>query len=270
MKTHKGKKIQSVKINDIKLDNSPHYFYLGKYIGFCNSDGLPHGLGELIAPPIDYKLNKEKNIIEGTIKKDHDKTPWSCNGEWEDGVFVRGNYNMPPFSRYQGAFIFSNEDWLITGEGVELHYRSEDNYNTNNVVGHIKGIFDTGRLIKGEILNATLINYSKYQSIKKIILTGKIRTEEDIKHGGPVRINSGEIFYEIDQAYADGSDEGQYKKYKGEIDFDSPHGKGTMIFEHGSKYVGEWYNGARNGQGTLTHTNGDKYIGQWNLGYLIK
>ena len=270
MKTHKGKKIQSVKINDIKLDNSPHYFILGKYIGFCNSDGLPHGLGELIAPPIDYKLNKEKNIIEGTIKKDHDKTPWSCNGEWEDGVFVRGNYNMPPFSRYQGAFIFSNEDWLITGEGVELHYRSEDNYNTNNVVGHIKGIFDTGSLIKGEILNATLINYSKYQSIKKIILTGKIRTEEDIKHGGPVRINSGEIFYEIDQAYADGSDEGQYKKYKGEIDFDSPHGKGTMIFEHGSEYVGEWYNGARNGQGTLTHTNGDKYIGQWDLGHLIK
>ena len=55
---------------------------------------MPHGLGELIAPPTDAKLNKERNIIEVTKRNDHNKTPWSCNGEWEDGVFIKGTYNI--------------------------------------------------------------------------------------------------------------------------------------------------------------------------------
>ena len=62
MKEYKGKKIEPREIKDIDLDNSPPYFYLGKYIGFCNLDGLPHGLGELISPPVDVKFDKEKNI----------------------------------------------------------------------------------------------------------------------------------------------------------------------------------------------------------------
>ena len=269
MEEYKGKKIKPVKVNDIELDNSPHYFYLGKYIGFCNSDGLPHGFGELIAPPTDAKLDKEKNVIEVTIRNDHNKTPWSCNGEWENGIFVKGSYNMPPFSRHQGEFIFNNGDWQLIGEGVQLDYaRSEENYNTDNVIGHIKGIFDTGRLIKGEILNSTLIEYSTYKTIEKIILNGEIRTEKR-KNGDPVCINSGEIFYEIDQEYSNGSDEGQYKKYKGEIDFDRPHGKGTMIFEDGSKYIGQWDNGQRDGQGTHTWLNGTKTSGIWKDGDFI-
>ena len=115
MEEYKGKKIEPKEIENITLDNSPHYFIEGKYIGFCNSDGLPHGLGELIAPPTDAKLNKERNIIEVTKRNDHNKTPWSCNGEWEDGVFVKGSYNMPPFSRHQGEFIFNNGDWKLIG-----------------------------------------------------------------------------------------------------------------------------------------------------------
>ena len=259
MKEYKGKKIQPAKINDIELDNSPHYFYKGKYIGFCNSDGLPHGLGELIAPPTDAKLDKEKNVIEVTIRNDHNKTPWSCNGEWENGIFVKGSYNMPPFSRHQGEFIFNNGDWQLIGEGVQLDYaRSEENYNTDNVIGHFKGIFDAGRLVKGEILNCTLIGYSTYKTIKKIILNREIGKK-----------NSEEIFFEIDQEYSNGSDEGQYKKYEGEIDYDMPHGKGTMIFEDGSKYIGQWDNGQRDGQGTHTWLNGTKTSGVWKDGNFI-
>ena len=255
MKEYKGKKIKPVKIKDIELDNSPHYFYKGKYMGFCNSDGLPHGFGELVS----------------TVSNVHtdEPNPWSCNGEWEDGVFVKGSYNMPPFSRHQGEFIFNNGDWQLIGEGVQLDYaRSEENYNTDNVIGHFKGIFDAGRLVKGEILNCTLIGYSTYKTIKKIILNGEIRTEKR-KNGDPVRINSGEIFFEIDQEYSNGSDEGQYKKYEGEIDYDMPHGKGTMIFEDGSKYIGQWDNGQRDGQGTHTWLNGTKTSGVWKDGDFI-
>jgi len=45
MKEYKGKKIEPREIENLTLDNSPHYFHEGKYIGFCNSDGLPHGSG---------------------------------------------------------------------------------------------------------------------------------------------------------------------------------------------------------------------------------
>ena len=160
---------------------------------------------------------------------------------------------------------------FISGVGKEIWYRSEADLKKNNYIGYMKGIFNEANLIKGEILNPTLIGYSEYKSIKKIILTGKMRSLKNIEFEGSTEVNSGEIFYEIDQAYADGSVEGQYKKYKGEIAFlDTPNGNGKMIFEHGSKYVGEWYEGVRHGQGTLTHTNGNKYTGQWKLGHLIK
>ena len=132
MNEYKGKKIEPREIEDLTLDNSPHYFHEGKYVGFCNLNGLPHGLGELFSPPMDVKFDKEKNIMKATKKDKHDKTPWSCNGEWEDGVFVKGTYNMPPFSRYEGSFKFNDDigsgDWELHGNGIELHYLTDENY----------------------------------------------------------------------------------------------------------------------------------------------
>ncbi len=254
MKTHKIKKILT---DEFVWGLSNGRFY--EYDGHVSiEDGQPHGKGKMTE-------KNSQDDIDNSIR----------DGEWENGQFIKGTYYFPYIVKYIGSFSSSRTgsgeiktfpDSELHGDGAEYHYQSKKDYINDKYSGYVKGVFKYGSLVKGEVLNATLIKYSEYKSIKKIILTGKIRTEEDIKHGGPVRINSGEIFYEIDQAYADGSDEGQYKKYKGEIDFDSPHGKGTMIFEHGSKYVGEWYYGARNGQGTLTHTNGDKYIGQWKIG----
>ena len=230
MEEYKGKKIEPKEIENITLDNSPHYFIEGKYIGFCNSDGLPHGLGELIAPPTDAKLNKERNIIEVTKRNDHNKTPWSCNGEWEDGVFIKGTYNMPPFSRHQGEFIFKNEDWVLTGEGVELHYHSDDNYNNDNVIGHVKGIFDNGTLLKGEVTNAFKIRYVDEDFIKKIIIKGNSKKKTNPQgHFGTIKI--GEIFFENGD------------QYEGEIDYDMPQGEGTMTHNDGTKITGIWKDG---------------------------
>ena len=234
MKEYKGKKIEPREIEDITLDNAPHNFHEGKYIGFCNFDGLPHGLGELISPPMDVKFDKEKNIIKATKKDKHDKIPWSCNGEWEDGVFVSGSYNMPPNSRYEGSFIFGDDgDWQLNGQGQELYYgNSQENYNKDKIIGHVKGIFLNGNLIEGEILNPSLIEYSEHKGIKKIIYQkANIKQVFDKDSGAEINISSGEIFY----------DDGAH--YKGELDFDLPYGIGTIILADGTKKTCHWVNG---------------------------
>ena len=217
MKEYKGKKIEPREIEDLTLNNSPYYFHEGKYVGFCNLDGLPHGLGELIS-------SNDK----------HDAIPWSCNGEWEDGVFVSGSYNMPPNSRYEGSFIFGDDgDWQLNGQGQELYYgNSQENYNKDKIIGHVKGIFLNGNLIEGEILNPSLIEYSEHKGIKKIIYQkANIKQVFDKDSGAEINISSGEIFY----------DDGAH--YKGELDFDLPYGIGTIILADGTKKTCHWVNG---------------------------
>ena len=118
------------------------------------------------------------------------------------------------------------------GEGIELHYRTKQNYIDNKVVGHVKGIFEKGDLIVGEILNPSLIEYSEHEGIKKIIYEkSNVRKVFDEQFKGNIFLNFGEIFYE------DGA------HYKGELDFDLPYGKGTMTLSDGKSKTCEWYYG---------------------------
>ena len=216
MKEYKGKKVEPREIDEIELKLCPNDFQGGKYIGFCNLEGLPHGLGELIS------ADKEK--------------PMTCNGEWEDGVFLKGTYNQPYLSRYEGSFNYDDTigsgDWELHGEGIELYYGTEQNYNNNKVIGHVKGIFENGKLLVGEILNPSLIEYSEYEGIKKIIYEkSNVRKVFDEQLKSNIYLKFGEIIYE------DGS------HYKGELDFDLPYGNGTMTLLDGNSKTCEWYNG---------------------------
>ena len=214
MEEYKGKKIEPGTIENIELDNSPNIFNKGKYIGFCNSDGLPHGLGELTS-----KDGSEK-----------------CNGEWEDGVFIRGTYNGGANIIYEGSFQYDNNigsgDWELHGQGIELHFGNSQNYENNKPIGHIKGLFNSGSLVEGEILHPSLINYSEHKGIKRIIYQKPdIREVFDKEFKGNIKLTFGEIFYD------DGS------HYKGEIDFDLPYGLGTMTLADGNKKTCHWLHG---------------------------
>lgn len=213
-KEFKGKKIEPGTIENIKLDSSPLTFHDGNYIGFCNSDGLPHGFGELTS-----KDGSEK-----------------CNGEWEDGVFIKGTYNGGVNIIYEGSFQYNNNvgsgDWELHGQGIELHFGNLQNYENNKPIGHIKGLFNCGHLVEGEILHPSLINYSEHEGIKKIIYQKPdIREVFDKEFKGNIKLTFGEIFYD------DGS------HYKGEIDFDLPYGLGTMTLADGSKKTCNWVHG---------------------------
>lgn len=217
MKEFKGKKVEPRQIDGVELKDCPDNFQKGKYIGFCNLDNQPHGIGELIS-------------------NDNDENPWSLNGEWENGIFISGSYNQPYFSRYEGSFIFDDRigsgDLELHGQGIELHYRSKENYLNNKIIGHVKGLFEAGNLVVGEILNPSLIDYSEHKGIKKIIYKkADVKRLFDKNFGGEINLTYGEIFY----------DDGAH--YEGELNFDLPYGKGTMTLADGRKKVCEWIHG---------------------------
>jgi len=227
MKEFKGKKIEPKQIDGIELKNCPYYFQKGNYIGFCNLEGQPHGLGELVSI-------------------DSDEDPWSLNGEWEDGIFISGSYNQPYISRYEGSFIFDDRmgsgDFDLHGQGVELYYHSKENYLNNKIIGHVKGIFEYGSLLEGEIINPSLIKYSEEKWIKKIIYQKKIDSSET-SDGYNNQLRYGKIYYEKIPDDEISGPNGQGIEYEGEIDWDTPHGKGTITYENGFKSTGTWENG---------------------------
>ena len=119
---------------------------------------------------------------------------------------------------------------FLSGEGEELYYKNEEDLINNKPLGYVKGLFKDGILIKGEIENASLIEYSAMKGIKKIIYKGYVGWSKNV-HGEDTQIQKGEIYYE------DGF------VYKGEISFDLPHGKGTGTYKDGNSRTGNWFNG---------------------------
>ena len=119
---------------------------------------------------------------------------------------------------------------FLSGEGEELYYKNEEDLINNKPLGYVKGLFKDGILIKGEIENASLIEYSAMKGIKKIIYKGYVGWSKNV-HGEDTQIQKGEIYYE------DGF------VYKGEISFDLPHGKGTGTHKDGNSRTGNWFNG---------------------------
>ena len=119
---------------------------------------------------------------------------------------------------------------FLSGEGEELYYKNEEDLINNKPLGYVKGLFKDGILIKGEVENASLIEYSAMKGIKKIIYKGYVGWSKNV-NGEDTQIQKGEIYYE------DGF------VYKGEINFDLPHGKGTGTHKDGNSHTGNWFNG---------------------------
>ena len=230
MKKYKGKKVYLDKFkwemshgNDSSIKK---FFY---YEGYVSSGDLPHGTGKMTEESRDYVRQ----------------------GEWENGHFVKGTYSTPYTQRYIGSFQTSVlmgsksqsfQDSELHGDGEEYHYDSKENYINNKHSGYVKGLFNNGSLIEGEILNASLIKYTEEKGVKKIIYN-KMIGDNKTKDGLNNQMRLGKIFYEVLPNIDSNRPEGQAIEYEGEIDFDLPHGKGTMTFEDGSKRSAIWNQG---------------------------
>ncbi len=210
--------------------------YNEKYVGEKDEQGLPNGKGVLTTR--DNNDNSICKIEEGI---------------WKNGFLVEGsettylldndrNFIKKEIGKWKYREEDNHCDEFISGKGEELYYRTEEDLKNNNFFGYVRGIFDDGSLIEGEILNPSMIDYSYEPGIKKIIYNKRVVNKKAI--GGLTNIvRYGKIFYEVLDNIDSNRPEGQGVEYEGEIDFDQPHGKGTMTFENGSKKSGTWNQG---------------------------
>ena len=191
------------------------------YNGSKNNEGIPNGQGTKISKESDGKIT----CIE--------------EGIWENGFLVKGSNTsyldshilkeVGEWKLFEGG---KNCSEFLSGYGEELYFSNDKDLKENKPFGHVKGLFDEGNLLEGEILEPSLTGYTELKGIKKIIYKKSNIREMFLKE---ININTklklGEIFY----------DDGCH--YEGELDFDSPFGKGTMTLPDGRKKTCEWYNG---------------------------
>tara|TARA_Y100000389_G_scaffold36250_1_gene30855 strand:- start:70 stop:768 length:699 start_codon:yes stop_codon:yes gene_type:complete len=224
-KEYKGTKVKFKKITNIKLKNVPEIFQSATYIGYCNSNDLPHGEGKLFPFYEDEDYSTEEDL--------EFSTPYfSCDGEWYEGNFIKGTY-CDGIRKNVSNFEFRDEDWVLEGEGTIFYYGdSEENFKKDRPIAQENGIFEDNILIKGEILNPPGVDYSGNIDAEKIIYDG-IETREIFNKelNDNIQLIRGEVFYK------DGS------HYKGEMYADIPFGKGTMKLPDGREWTTEWYDG---------------------------
>ena len=175
-----------------------------KYEGSSDENGIPNGEG-ILKTFHNNKISKiEKGLFSNGYLIEGSETTYLENfikkeiGKW----------------RYDQEKNFCDE--FISGDGQELYFKSEEDLKQNNFFGFVKGIFDDGTLIKGEVYNAFEIDYSDHKFVKRILVENK---------------NTGKIFFE----------NGDY--YEGELFHDMPQGNGIMNFKNGEKKSGKWVNG---------------------------
>ena len=185
-----------------------------KYEGARNEDDLPHGKGKHVSIGADGNISciqegiwKNGFLVEGSETLFGDKRIVKEVGKW----------------RYDEKKNFCEE--YLSGEGEELYYKNEEDFKNDKPMGYVKGIFDCGSLLKGEVYNAHWIGYSDESFVKKIIIKGKAKKNS-------IKIKLGEIFYENGD------------RYEGEIEYDMPQGKGTMYYKEDETHLeGEWIDG---------------------------
>ena len=190
------------------------------YKGSVDENGLPHGKGTNTT----YWGEKVRCIEEGFWQKGF-LVEGSETIFWHDWDKERAYTIKKEVGKYRYDENKNTCEEFLSGEGEELYYKNEEDLKNNKPMGYVKGIFDDGHLLKGEVYNAYLIDYSEASFVKKIIIKGKAKKNSE-------RIKLGEVFYENGD------------RYEGEIEYDRPQGKGTMFYkEDGTHLEGEWVDG---------------------------
>ncbi|MDC0943770.1 hypothetical protein OAR77_01715 [Candidatus Pelagibacter sp.] len=212
MKNFKGKKIEKSNYKNGNVE----------YDGFIDVDsGKPHGKGICIVRRKDNTIGGiEDGIFQNGFLIEGSETTYHLNSDRNCIIKEIGKW------RFDNDKNFCEE--YISGKGEELYYRSEKDLKDNKYFGYVKGTFDNGKLLKGEVYNASLIKYSDEDFVKKIIVKKKSKNflNPDTKYRQNLMI--GEIFFE----------NGDH--YEGELWHDQPIGLGTMTYKDGSKDSGSF------------------------------
>ena len=220
MKKFKGENIEKIRFTDnnyiVEKDAPRKREYKGYVkVGWEH----PHGEG------INIIRNKDKSIY--SIEE----------GIFENGLLIKGTtieYMGGCIHKSIGKFKFydngNRHDW-ISGKGEMLFYKTKQDMKKNKPFGYMKGTFDDGKILKGEVFKPFQINYTSHDFVKKILIKKRFKNIHYKSEYTTGDLENGEIFFE----------NGDH--YKGEFYQDMPHGKGKMIYSDGSKEAGVWQHG---------------------------
>ena len=213
-----------------EIEKSKHKNGNVEYDGFIDvNSNRPHGKGVCITRNENKTINIiEEGIFQNGLLTEVSETYYALHND--RSYIKKENRNF--ISKEIGKWRFDKDknfcEEFISGKGEFLYYRTEKDLKKNKYFGYIKGTFDNGSLLKGEIYNAFEIGYSEADLVKKIIVKRKSENflNPDFEIGQNLRI--GEIFFE----------NGDH--YKGELWHDQPIGLGTMTYDDGSKDKGSF------------------------------
>ena len=186
------------------------------------------------------KVGWEQPHGEGTnVIRNKNKSIYSIEeGTFENGLLINGTeieYMGGCIHKSIGKFKFydnGNRHEMISGKGEMLFYKTEQDLKKNKPFGYMKGTFDDGKVLKGEVFKPSQINYTSHDFVKKILIKKRFKNIHYKSEYTTGDLENGEIFFE----------NGDH--YKGDFYQDMPHGKGTMIYSDGSKDVGVWFVGS--------------------------
>ena len=222
MKKFKGKEIEKSKHKNGNVE----------YDGFIDvNSNRPHGKGVCITRNENKTIKEiEEGIFQNGLLTEGSETYYALHND--RSYIKKENRNF--ISKEIGKWRFDKDknfcEEYISGKGEFLYYRTEKDLKNNKYFGYIKGTFDNGSLLKGEIYNAFEIGHSEADFVKKIIV--KRKSENFLNPDFEIRLRQnlmiGEIFFE----------NGDH--YKGELWHDRPIGLGTMTYEDGSKDKGSF------------------------------
>jgi hypothetical protein len=220
MKKFKGINIEKTNFVNNNIVSKDNVSGSEEYNGYVKaSTECPHGEGTYII------RNKDKSIY--SIEK----------GFFENGLLIKGTeieYWSWCIHKAIGQWKWhdnGNRHEDLSGKGEELYYKSEKDMKNNKPFGYIKGIFDDGKVLKGEVFKPSQINYTSHDFVKKILIKKRFKNIHYFSEYTQGDMENGEIFFE----------NGDH--YKGDFYEDMPHGIGTMTYKDGSKVKGIWHLG---------------------------
>jgi hypothetical protein len=174
-----------------------------------------------------------------------------------------GTIRFPDGAKYSGEWKNGKAD----GQGTFISHNGEQyvgEWIKNRKHGQGKSTLSDGLTFEGEWNLGkpwTGTQFDKEGNILYKVVKGKNKlspSSEEKKEGVLYfGIKSGKIGWFKEKW------EGYIGKYKGEIIFGKPNGKGFVTFDNGETFKGELKDGVPNGQGTATYKNGSKYVGGW-------
>ncbi len=177
----------------------------GTYKGYLNAKGLPNGKGVFVLGTSEY-----------------------YEGEFKNGVFIKGIVRLANDDRYIGTFVNGFPEgngtyYYSNGDKFECQNRIKCRITRNKVDGRAGYYFANGDYFQGQFIQGEIKGQGVFVFANGTVCKGDFHSSDFL--------GTGKCFYPDKSVY-----EGEFRN-------GSPHGKGILTYASGDKDEGEFRGG---------------------------